>query len=635
MTRDDHSAPGEVSPEFVALQQAVLGRYSLHGELGRGGMGIVFLARDVALDRPVAIKLLPPAFAASPVPRERFLREARAAARLSHPHIVPVHAVEAHGPVVFFVMSYVEGETLGARVRRAGPLPPGEAMRVVQEVAWALAHAHANGVVHRDVKPDNILLERDGGRALVTDFGIAQLAPGATGPLDSHTPAAGQAVGTPQYMSPEQATGERVDARSDLYALGATAFLAATGRLPFEGRTALALMAQHAATPAPALHPLRPALPVRFAAAVDRCLAKDPDDRFASAEELAIVIGEARGARPEAPAPVRAFLRDAGAAGGEIGTALTAAVASLGVMGISLVVDPSLFVFLTVAIYSLTAVIAVALAGMRAAQVVGAARALLWRGHGHEAVRAALAAEARERALEPEAFAADARPASGIARRLATAALGVAASVGGVLLGEADDGFLIGLLGITLSVVAPTLALRALWRGWPGGRGLWERMLAGGLGRATFRLAGLGLRSADRAPVATAGRPGEPTVVALGRAAEELFAALPAAQRGRFADVPALVGRLQADAARLRPGAEDPGVAERLRVTAAALEAIRLDLLRLHAGSGSLDELTRDVEAARDLGRRVDAALEVRARANARERTPPGHTPPGWAPTPD
>ena len=165
------------SPEFLALQQAVLGRYSLDRELGRGGMGIVFLARDVALDRPVAIKLLPPEMAASPRARERFLREARAAARLSHPHIVPVHAVEEHGALVLFVMAYVDGETLGARVRRAGALPAAEVMRVVQEVAWALAHAHAHGVVHRDVKPDNILLERESGRALVADFGIARAIP--------------------------------------------------------------------------------------------------------------------------------------------------------------------------------------------------------------------------------------------------------------------------------------------------------------------------------------------------------------------------------------------------------------------------------------------------------------------------
>ncbi len=155
-----------LSEEFVLLQHAVAGRYSVVEEIGRGGMGVVYAARDVALDRPVAIKLLPPALSATEEPRRRFLREARTAASLSHPHIVPIYAVEERDGLVFFVMALVDGESLGQRIRRLGPLPSREALRVVQEVAWALAHAHARGVVHRDVKPDNIVLERDGDRAL-------------------------------------------------------------------------------------------------------------------------------------------------------------------------------------------------------------------------------------------------------------------------------------------------------------------------------------------------------------------------------------------------------------------------------------------------------------------------------------
>ncbi|MDF1503501.1 serine/threonine-protein kinase, partial [Roseisolibacter sp. H3M3-2] len=377
-----------MTPEFLALQDAVANRYALERELGRGGMGVVFLARDVALDRPVAIKLLPPALAASDGARARFLREARAAARLSHPHIVPVHAVEAHDALAFFVMAYVDGETLGARVRRAGPLPAAEAMRVTQEVAWALGHAHANGVVHRDVKPDNVLLERDTGRALVADFGIAQL----TLADAAQTPATGHPVGTPQYMSPEQGAGARADARSDLYALGATMFWAASGRLPFEGRTAAALLAQLAATPAPTLLGVRPSLPPRFAAAVDRCLAKDPDARFPSAEALAAAVGDARGSAPATPLPVKDFLRDAGAAGGEIGTAVTAAASSLGVLGATMALDASIFAWVAVAAYASTAALAGALAGIRGGKVVADARALLRRGHADAAVRAARAA---------------------------------------------------------------------------------------------------------------------------------------------------------------------------------------------------------------------------------------------------
>ncbi|MBP6572033.1 MAG: serine/threonine protein kinase, partial [Gemmatimonadales bacterium] len=137
------------SPEFLALQAQVAGRYSLDRELGRGGMGIVFLAREVALDRLVAIKLLPPALTANASLRERFLREARTAAQLSHPHIVPIHAVESHEALVFFVMTYVRGETLGERLRARGALPMAVALRVMQEVSWAIAHAHARGVIHR------------------------------------------------------------------------------------------------------------------------------------------------------------------------------------------------------------------------------------------------------------------------------------------------------------------------------------------------------------------------------------------------------------------------------------------------------------------------------------------------------
>src|SRR6266446_2185218 len=162
-----------INPEFLALQELLAGRYSIERELGRGGMGIVLLARDVALERPVAIKLLPPHLATRPDERERFLEEARTAAGLAHPNIVPIHLVEARGELVLFVMGFVDGETLRDRVERAGPLSPRLALKLLQEVAWALGYAHQRGVIHRDVKPDNILIERATDRALVTDFGIA------------------------------------------------------------------------------------------------------------------------------------------------------------------------------------------------------------------------------------------------------------------------------------------------------------------------------------------------------------------------------------------------------------------------------------------------------------------------------
>src|SRR5688572_18734331 len=228
------------SPELLDLQAALAGEYSLQRELGRGGMGVVYLARDVQLDRDVAIKVLPAALAEAPSARERFLREARMAAGLSHPHIVPIHRVSEADGFVYFVMSFVEGETLGERLRRRGPLLPAEATRVLREVAWALAYAHGRGIVHRDVKPDNILLESATGRALVTDFGIAQ--DGGTGSEENRsgtghgegrsdvTPGK-QILGTQHFMSPEQALGETVDGRSDIYALGVVGHLAVSGRL--------------------------------------------------------------------------------------------------------------------------------------------------------------------------------------------------------------------------------------------------------------------------------------------------------------------------------------------------------------------------------------------------------------------
>src|SRR5258705_1964423 len=190
---------------FLSFQSALAGRYSILRELGRGGMGVVYLAREVHLDRLVAIKLLPPEKANRPQLRERFLREARLAAKLSHPHIIPIHAVDQVDGFVFFVMSYVEGETLADRVRNRGPVSASDGVRMLREAAWALGYAHTLGVVHRDVKPDNILIEASTGRALVADFGIAAVAGDVTGDGVS---------GPPEFMSPEQALAVDVDARS-------------------------------------------------------------------------------------------------------------------------------------------------------------------------------------------------------------------------------------------------------------------------------------------------------------------------------------------------------------------------------------------------------------------------------------
>ncbi|MES2522948.1 MAG: serine/threonine-protein kinase [Gemmatimonadota bacterium] len=278
------------SGEIADLRAALRGQYDIERELGRGGMGIVLLAKDERLDRQVALKVLPPGLADQAETRERFLREARMAAQLSHPNIVPVHRADDIGGFAFFAMGYVDGDTLADRIRDRGALPPAEVIRVLREVAWALAYAHARGIVHRDVKPENILIERSTGRAIVTDFGIAR--------ADFHPSLTqdGHVLGTVHYMSPEQSSGETVDGRSDLYALGCVGFLALSGRLPFEGTSPQAILIAHATKQPPLLRDISSALPPALASVIDRCLLKAPDDRWATGEELADALGKAMGA---------------------------------------------------------------------------------------------------------------------------------------------------------------------------------------------------------------------------------------------------------------------------------------------------------------------------------------------------
>ena len=289
-------------PDFSSqLAAALAPDYTLDRELGRGGMGAVFLAHDTKLDRQVAIKALPPEHAVRPELRERFLRETRTAASFSHPNIVPVHGVEDRNQILCFVMGFVDGETLTQRVHRAGPLSASEAGRMIQEVAWALSYAHGRGVIHRDVKPDNIMIERATGRAVVTDFGIARsdAASGLT--------AVGEVIGTPHFMSPEQAAGEPLDGRSDLYSLGCVAFFAVTGHPPFDAPSTTGLLALHLTQRAPAVLSKRPDLPVPLAAVIDQLLQKEPVRRFASGEELVATLAALHAARPEIAPALRLF----------------------------------------------------------------------------------------------------------------------------------------------------------------------------------------------------------------------------------------------------------------------------------------------------------------------------------------
>jgi serine/threonine-protein kinase len=298
-------AIGQDDPIVRELEAAVSGRYALERELGRGGMGAVYLGRDLKLDRLVAIKVLPPELGVRPELRERFLRETRTAASFSHPNIVSVHGVEEIGALLFFVMTFVEGETLSQRVQRQGPLSVADATRMLQEVAWALSYAHGRGVVHRDVKPDNILVERATGRAMVMDFGIARSV-AASGLTQM-----GETVGTPHFMSPEQAAGDKLDGRSDLYSLGVVAYYAVTARLPFDAPSAQGIMVAHISQPAPPVAKARPDLPAPLAAVIDRCLLKDPEERYATGEALVEALEAIKLRRTEVAPSIRNFQQKA------------------------------------------------------------------------------------------------------------------------------------------------------------------------------------------------------------------------------------------------------------------------------------------------------------------------------------
>jgi serine/threonine-protein kinase len=264
--------------------EAVSGSYAVKRLIGRGGMGMVFLARDRRLDRLVAIKTLPPQLAKDPSLRERFLRETRTAGGMAHPNIVPIHGADEVDGHVFFVMSFIDGDSLAAHTRARGRLDAPTVGRYLRDVASALAHAHQRGIIHRDIKAENILIERSTDRALVTDFGIARLAEAT--PLT----VTGQVLGTVYYVSPEQVSGSHVDARSDIYSLGVVGFLSLTGQFPFDAEVASAVLVAHVTRPAPTVTSLQRDVPPDLAAIVDRCLAKDPAQRFDSAEALLVEL---------------------------------------------------------------------------------------------------------------------------------------------------------------------------------------------------------------------------------------------------------------------------------------------------------------------------------------------------------
>ncbi|MGI9078531.1 MAG: serine/threonine-protein kinase [Gemmatimonadaceae bacterium] len=270
------------------IERALKESYDLEDEIGRGGMGIVYRARDKRLKRTVAIKLLPPELAFRSEIKTRFLREAETAAQLNHPHIVPIYSVDERDGLVFFVMTCVTGKTLGGRLHECGQLSVEETRKIMREVSDALAYAHGRGVIHRDIKPDNILLDAESGRSMVTDFGIARAIQEGG---DSRLTATGMAIGTPAYMSPEQAVGDRVvDGRSDLYSLGVLGYQMLVGEPPFIASSTPAMLMKHLAEVPISVRERRSDVPPDLDAIIMTLLAKEPERRLPSAGALSLAL---------------------------------------------------------------------------------------------------------------------------------------------------------------------------------------------------------------------------------------------------------------------------------------------------------------------------------------------------------
>ena len=493
--------PVAADPAAAALDRiraAVGSRYHLERELGRGGMGSVYLARDIRLDRPVALKVLPPEFAEQSALRERFLLETRTAARFSHPNIVPVYAVEESPDILAYTMGFIEGETLTQRVQRAGPLPPREIGRLLQDVAYALAYAHGRGVVHRDIKPDNVMLERATGRALVMDFGISRSIRKTQ--VVAALTRVGEVVGTPEYMSPEQAAGDHVDGRSDLYALGLTAHFAATGRVAVTAESAPKILVKQLTERIPPIAESRPGLPPALAEAIDHCVEKDPAARFSTAEELIEAIDAAHLSEREIPLPIRLFA-------GELGTL------SLIAVGIALftyfIVQSAEQQQLSSLDRILPVILLFSILVTRTLTTLSEARRLAVAGFGADEIMDGLSRVVEERALRRAELRAD--PAVR-RRRRATIAWGagmliVAAAMIWLGLGMrtqvAPTRYAVPLPAMFLVVsaiamigIALVLLFKSPFRMPPGER-LFRLTWLGPAGRAFLRLAGRGVRTAS------------------------------------------------------------------------------------------------------------------------------------------
>jgi hypothetical protein len=624
-----------------AVQDALAGVWSLERELGSGGMGTVFLARDVSLDRPVAIKVLHPALAAREEQRERFLREARTGARLSHPNIVPIFAVDEVGGFVFFVMGLVDGESVGARLRREGPIASHETERILRDVGWGLAYAHAMGIVHRDVTLDNMLIERTTGRVLLADFGIAAEVDRADqGPL----------IGTPSYLAPELIRGDSATAASDIYALGITAWTMLSGRFPFDGEDAAAILLQHVTAPLPSLIDAAPATSPRVVRAIERCLAREAADRPESVEAFLTLL-ERPGTSGALAAPLQRWVtRGARIRPAWAFAAPLVGMLSIGAFGYAMMsLEPIgllLSLLRSALLVAIPTIVLQAIFEWRELRLVQRA------GYGIEDLRLAWRRHQSERT-------ATLAPLLGrVMHDLTWLSLGgilVLTQViryGPILVHDWESFvpfvkvvtdvarwcWMLLWTGIGSAFVLQTRTQKATRRvGWT------ERFWNSRLGRVAARVAGFGLRDA-LPPETTLHRP---TELVLDLAIEELWDALPESSRLSLDDLPRIANGLRHRIAEMKtlrrhlvhpdlpPTAELAALDRRLveRETAAitALEALRLQLARLTMDVHTAGEFTQQLHDARALEVEL---LEELGGHHALSRTLRGSHRPGHTPAP-
>lgn len=594
---------------FSRLREALAARYRIDRQLGRGGMGIVYLAHELALNRHVALKLLPPELANDPNRRARFLREARTAARLQHANIVPIYAVDQVDEFVFYTMAYIDGETLAQRVARDGPLPSAEASRILSKVARAVGYAHAQGIIHRDLKAENILLEKGTGRPMVTDFGIAY--------VKDEPPIAGdhKVMGTFHYMSPEQATGSRLDERSDVYALGVVAFFAASGVLPFPGQTPAEIVERHLNEYAPPLVTRDGDFNAPLVRAVDRCLEKHPDDRFQNAGELAAFLEE--------PEHVHAALRSVSAR-----LRYTSGLTIVTVVGSVIFLDAARAGDRTLARIALLAVVATIVAS--AAYVLPLVRRVLKAGYDRDMIVRAVTADAKLRRAELAFQYGDGPGKVELGARKAFVA-GLFATGFGVWLGFADAidpllaAALAGGAGL-LTLIGGSVAARLYYRRQDKTGEHWLWFWKGPLGYWTAKLAGLGLKGRrHRLPSA------QRAESAIFEAAQHLFEQLPNAAQSALERLPGVLRQLELETQGLRTRLSEPEAPlagdreapappqearqkaeQRLSEAVTAVEDLRIELERLRDGAGTVKEASAKLSAAERIPQDLDGLLPER-----------------------